>query len=84
MNSHRIAYVFLAASVLMLVLSVRRTVEATIVLGTLAAETSFAYLTYAIAYHDTRDRALNTAIAAAVLTGAALWRTRRGTVVETA
>lgn len=71
-----IVYVLLVVAVGMMVLSVRRSVEATIVLGTLAAETAFAYLTYAIAYEDVRDRGLNVAIAAAVLTGAAVWRAR--------
>jgi hypothetical protein len=75
--AHRILVAVLAVVVGMLILSVRRSLEATILLVTLAAETSFAFLTYAIGFKDTRDRALNVAIAAAVLTGAALWRTRR-------
>ena len=74
--------VFLAVSVGMVILSVRRSQEATIVLATLAAETALAYLTFAIGYPDHRDRLQNVAIAAAVLTGAALWRTRRATPVE--
>jgi len=82
-NSHRIAFVFFAASLVMLVLSVRRSAEATIALGTLAAESAIAFLAIAIADLDnTRDRALNVAIASAVLTGAALWRTRRAALVN--
>jgi hypothetical protein len=77
-----ILVVAVAVSVVTLILSVRRSQEATIVLATLAAETSFAYLTYAIAFSDVRSKSLNVAIAAAVLTGAALWRTRRATPVE--
>jgi TIR domain len=75
--AHRILIAVVAVVIGMLILSVRRSLEATILLVTLAAETSFAFLTYAIAYEGTRDRALNVAIAAAVLTGAALWRARR-------
>jgi len=74
--------VFVAVSVVMLILSVRRSQEATIVLATLAAETSFTYLAIAIGFADIRSKSLNVAIAAAVLTGAALWRTRRATLVE--
>ena len=73
----------IAVGVGMLILSVRRSQEATIVLTTLAAETALAFLTYAIADDDHRDRLQNVAIAAAVLTGAALWRTRRAAPVET-
>jgi len=79
-HSHRIAYVFLAVGVVVMFLSLRRSVEATVALAMLAAETSIFYLALAIGYGDTRDRALNVAIAAAVLTGAALWRTRRAAV----
>jgi hypothetical protein len=82
-HSHRIAYVFLAVGVVMMFLSLRRSVEATVALAMLAAETSIFYLALAIGYGDTRDRALNVAIAAAVLTGAALWRTRRAAAAAT-
>jgi hypothetical protein len=78
-----ILVVFVVVSVGMVILSVRRSQEATIVLATLAAETSFAYLTYAIGFADVRSKLLNVAIAAAVLAGAALWRTRRATPVAT-
>ena len=81
-SAHRILFAVVAVVIGMLVLSVRRSLEATIVLLVLAAETSFAFLAYAIAFKDTRDRALNVAIAAAVLTGAALWRTRRAELVR--
>jgi hypothetical protein len=81
-SAYRIHAVVLAVSVAMAVVSVRRSLEATILLATLAAETSFAYITYAIADTDFRDRLQNVAVAAAVLTGAALWRTRRATPVE--
>jgi hypothetical protein len=77
-----ILVVFVVVSVGMVILSVRRSQEATIVLATLAAETSFAYLAFAIGFADIRSKSLNVAIAAAVLTGAALWRTRRATPVE--
>jgi hypothetical protein len=73
---------FLAVAVGMVILSVRRSQEATILLATLAAETALACVTFAIADSDHRDRLQNIAIAAAVLTGAALWRTRRATPVE--
>lgn len=75
--------VAIAVGVWMLILSVRRGQEATILLTTLAAETTLAFLTYAIADDDHRDRLQNVAIAAAVLTGAALWRTRRAAPLET-
>ena len=67
----------------MVILSLRRSQEATILLTTLAAETALAYLAYAIDYPNHRDRLQNVAIAAAVLTGAALWRTRRAAPLET-
>ena len=71
----------LVVAVGMVILSVRRGGGATIVLATLAAETAFAFLAYAIAYGNHRDRLQNVAIAAAVLTGTALWRTRRAVPV---
>ena len=40
-------------------------------------ETALAYLMYAIDDENYRSKLLNVTIAAAVLTGAALWRTRR-------
>jgi hypothetical protein len=43
----------------------------------LAPETALAYLMYAIDDENYRSKLLNVTIAAAVLTGAALWRTRR-------
>ena len=74
-ESHRIAYVFLAASVLMMVLSVRRSVEATIVLANVGGGDVVRVSSRTRSCTTThRDRALNIAIAAAVLTGAALWR----------
>jgi hypothetical protein len=76
-----ILVVIVAVSVVILILSLRRSQEATIVLATLAAETSFAYHTYAICFPDLRSKSFNVAFAAAVLTGAALWRTRRATPV---
>lgn len=78
---YRINAVFLVVALGTAVLSVRRSLGATIALATIAAETTFTYVTLAIDDGDFRDRLLNVAIAAAVLTGVALWRTRRAVPV---
>ena len=74
-------YVLSAVSVGVVVLGFRRSEEATIVLGTLAAEYAVWAVAIAIAYDHTQDRAMNVAIAAAVLAGTALWRARRAVAV---
>jgi hypothetical protein len=82
-SDYRIHVVYLVVAVFTAVLSVRRSLGATIALTALAAETTLFYLTSAIddSYH--RDRLQNVAVAAAVLTGSALWRTRRAVRVDT-
>jgi hypothetical protein len=74
-------YVLSGVSVGVVILGFRRSEEATIVLGTLAAEYAVWAVAIAIAYDHTQDRAMNVAIAAAVLAGTALWRARRAVPV---
>ncbi len=74
-----VLFALAAVALFMLVLSLRRGLEATTLLATLAAESALAYLMYAIDDEDYRSKLLNVSIAAAVLTGAALGRTRRAT-----
>jgi hypothetical protein len=75
-------YILTAVSAGVVVLAFRRSEEATIVLGVLAAEYVVSAVAIAIAYDWLQDRSMNVAIAAAVLTGAALWRSRRAAPVE--
>jgi len=73
----------LAVALFATVLSFRRSLGATIVLATLAAETTFTCVTAAIDDDGTfRDRLQMIALAAAVLTGTTLWRTRRAVRVD--